>query len=106
MAITKEQKEYFKLLAQTTAQETVDKCISKLPCKSHIEKIDDHDRLLHNGLKQSVERLETEIKKMNGREEQKVTEQRTGRRAFWRAFSIGIGVTAIGAIIGYLIKLL
>jgi len=103
MSITDEQKEYIQLVAKTTAQETVDKCIVKLPCKEHANKIDDHNKILHDGLKQTTERLEKEVKRLNEREEKRETEKRTGRQAFWRAFIIGIGVSGFGAILGMLI---
>ena len=111
--MTKEQAEYMDKTAQLAALKAANALKDQLPCKEHIEKIDDHDNILHNGLKESVRALDKNVEKLNKKldqhEKQHDEEQREkikGRRAFWRAVAIGVGISAFGTLFGFMVKTL
>lgn len=97
--------EYIEKTAQLAALEAVNGMKNSLPCKDNIKKIDDHDNILHNGLRAAMDTLSKAIIKLEKRMQDHLNEHlernrenERGRKAFWRAFAIGTMGPSIVAI--------
>ena len=99
--------EYIEKSAQLAALKAVNAFKDSLPCKEHVEMMQEHDNILKNGLKDSVDRLEMTTNNLDKRLQkhekahaEQVLDRRRGKKAFWRAFALGtIGPGLIGVLL-------
>ena len=89
--MNKQDKEYINMTARIVSTEIVEKYLE--PIKEKVEK---HDMVLNNGIKQSVDDLKETVKTY-------AKEKRQGKRKFWMTLTtgliIGLLVTIVAAIL-------
>ena len=55
--MTKADREFVAVTSRETARDVVEQMLIKFPCKDNSEKLQNHDRILGNGLKDEVTRI-------------------------------------------------
>lgn len=109
MALTKTDKEYLDLkiknIVKDAAVKTAKEVIETMPCESMRAKVENHNNILHNGIKDSMDRLGNEVHKIDVKVDDHIKKHEDDRKerakdrgAFWRGFRIALISAATGGV--------
>jgi len=102
MALTKADREYLNLKIKNVSEETAKTVIKGLPCEEHGKLLQEHDRVLNDGIQRSVEVVNGNVTKLEKAvnthikgHEKEVQEKTKGKRDFYKGVKLTLLSTMI-----------